>query len=154
MATRSTISIQYSDGAVKTVYCHWDGYPSNVGQILVEHFVTEDKVEKLLGLGSISNLAASIECPAGHSFDTPVKGHTVFYGRDRGEDEGNYLSKDWASVEKQEFNYLFMKWADHSEWLVESQHGHRTELVSVADILDDKDYPYNPDPINEIELQK
>ena len=27
MATRSRIAIELSDGTVKSVYCHWDGYP-------------------------------------------------------------------------------------------------------------------------------
>ncbi len=38
MATRSTIAIEYADGSVSQVYCHWDGYLSGVGTQLVEDY--------------------------------------------------------------------------------------------------------------------
>ncbi len=34
MATRSTIALEYADGSVSQVYCHWDGYLSGVGSQL------------------------------------------------------------------------------------------------------------------------
>ncbi len=34
MATRSTIAIEYADGSVSQVYCHWDGYLDGVGDQL------------------------------------------------------------------------------------------------------------------------
>ncbi len=33
MSTRSSISIKTSKNDGKTIYCHWDGYPSNNGAI-------------------------------------------------------------------------------------------------------------------------
>ncbi len=34
MATRSTIALEYADGSVSQVYCHWDGYLDGVGDQL------------------------------------------------------------------------------------------------------------------------
>ncbi len=32
-----------SDGIIKSIYCHWDGYPSNNGKILLEHYNSQEK---------------------------------------------------------------------------------------------------------------
>lgn len=56
MSTRSRIGIKNSDGTVKSIYCHHDGYPSHVGKILVEHYLDKSKVEQLLELGDMSSL--------------------------------------------------------------------------------------------------
>ena len=88
MATRSRIAIEDQDGKVRSIYCHWDGYPSHHGPILLEHYTTQEKVESLIALGSISSLAPETEIPEGvtHSFDNPTKGIVVAYHRDREED--------------------------------------------------------------------
>ncbi len=86
MATRSNIGIEKDDGTVDYIYCHWDGYPSHNGEILQESYTDKDQIEKMISLGSISSLDHRLE-PANdnHSFDSPEKGVTVFYARDRGE---------------------------------------------------------------------
>ena len=48
MATRSKIAIEDQDGTVRSIYCHWDGYPSHHGPILLEHYTTQEKVESLI----------------------------------------------------------------------------------------------------------
>lgn len=60
MATRSNIGMKQEDGTIKTVYCHWDGYPEGVGATLAEHYTTRAKVEELLNLGDFSNLAENV----------------------------------------------------------------------------------------------
>ena len=87
MATRSTIAVQHADGTVSQIYAHWDGYLSHNGRILFEAYNTQERAEALVALGDISSLDRSIEQPAGHSFNKPVEGCTVFYGRDRGEED-------------------------------------------------------------------
>lgn len=67
------------------IYCHWDGYPSHNGKLLLENYNTPEKVDALINMGSISILDKSMEAPEGHTFDTPVDGYTIFYHRDRGE---------------------------------------------------------------------
>ena len=87
MSTRSYISFKHSDGSITAVYCHSDGYPEGVGATLAEHYSSEDSVKKLLQNGDISVLEKSCDKPEGHSFERRVKGYTVYYGRDRGEDD-------------------------------------------------------------------
>lgn len=60
MATRSRIGIVNKDGSIRSIYCHWDGYPEGVGSILHKNYQDRDKVEELISLGSISSLGDSI----------------------------------------------------------------------------------------------
>lgn len=95
MATRSTIALEYADGTVDQVYCHWDGYLGHNGKMLFEHYVSPFKVQQLMDLGDISSLGQDVG--EKHDFsrlDSPLPaeeyerlyGHMVtFYGRDRGE---------------------------------------------------------------------
>lgn len=54
MATRSTIALQYADGTVDQVYCHWDGYLSGVGQDLKEGYSNPFELQKLIEGGDMS----------------------------------------------------------------------------------------------------
>ena len=54
MATRSRIGLQLADGAILSVYHHWDGYPQWLGVTLNEKFNTRDKVAELIDGGDIS----------------------------------------------------------------------------------------------------
>lgn len=69
MATRSRIAIERPGERYDSIYCHWDGYPSHNGKILLEHYTDPAKVEALLDLGQISILGAEIG--EKHFFDTP-----------------------------------------------------------------------------------
>ena len=104
MATRSTIALEFADGTVQQVYCHWDGYLENNGRILYEHYSDPFKLRDLIDLGDISSLNVNIG--TAHPFskfeidkDAPdfdklialheqaeKEGYTTFYGRDRGEE--------------------------------------------------------------------
>ena len=135
MATRSRIGIQTESGEVKSIYCHWDGYPEHNGKILVNHYTDRAKVEALIELGDISLLDKSVECPKGHSFENAVDGHTVAYGRDRGETgveaRSDRSADSFFSSDIEEFGYLFTKegewkmvsYGDRNPVLVESKIG-------------------------------
>jgi len=56
MGTRSRIGIELANHTVVSVYCHWDGYPSGNGKILVEHYQDREKVMDLIDGGSMSSL--------------------------------------------------------------------------------------------------
>ena len=56
MGTRSTIALEFADGTVEQVYCHWDGYLSNNGRILQNHYMDPFEVKALVGLGGFSSL--------------------------------------------------------------------------------------------------
>lgn len=93
MSTRSLIVTKTSDDKYRGIYAHWDGYPEHNGRILQEHYTDQEKIDALIDLGDVSILAPSIEKPEGHSFDTPVDGYCIFYGRDRGEDDQEPFTK-------------------------------------------------------------
>ena len=95
MGTRSAIGVMHGD-KVKAVYCHWDGYLSHNGKILLESY-DSPKANHLVALGDLSSLGTDIG--EKHEFDCPHKANTpeflawyeakakvcTFYGRDRGE---------------------------------------------------------------------
>ena len=59
MATRSLIGIKLDNNIVKTIYCHWDGYPEHNGKLLVENYTSPASVFELMELGDLSSLAAT-----------------------------------------------------------------------------------------------
>jgi hypothetical protein len=114
MATRSNIAIKNDDGTVEMIYCHWDGYPSNNGVILIENYTTKEKVRELIEIGAVSSLGSEIGEP--HDFeerfdkDDPRYNWTRFYGRDRGEtgiEKGKYPDEFAARDQMEEYLYLF-----------------------------------------------
>ena len=126
MATRSRIGIQNEDGSVNSVYCHWDGYPENNGDILVVHYKEREKVQKLIGLGSLSSLAPEIDAPEGHSYENPVPGVTVAYHRDRGEPmqmKQHISPENFFASDIEEYGYLYTL---EGEWLVKSGYSSKT----------------------------
>ena len=88
MATRSFICKSLPNNTIFGVYCHYDGYPSGVGATLANHYTTDERVEALLSLGSISQLHPRLVPNLGdtHTFNNPAKNVTIAYHRDRGED--------------------------------------------------------------------
>jgi hypothetical protein len=60
MGTRSTIALEFADGTVEQVYCHWDGYLENNGQILSNYYMDPFKVKALVALGGFSSLAETV----------------------------------------------------------------------------------------------
>lgn len=123
MSTRASITLKTIKGTYKTVYLHYDGYLSYTGKILLNHYNTFDKVEQFIRLGDASYITESIECPDGHTFNTPVDGYSVFYKRDRGEEGVDaYECDTYEEVmerNRQECNYLFQdgKWYVNDEEL-------------------------------------
>lgn len=118
MSTNASIAIKQKDGKVKSAYVHWDGYPEHTGQTLAKHYNTEELANKVIDGGDISSIDNSCEKPEGHTFDNPTPGHTIYYGRDRGE-EGvepkiSESVSEWRSKHGQEYDYLFFD----GEWHV------------------------------------
>lgn len=61
MSTRCRIAIKEPNGTYRSIYCHHDGYPEGVGEILETYYTDVNKIEKLMDLGDISSLGASLE---------------------------------------------------------------------------------------------
>ena len=125
MGTRSTITAKTSDGKFKSIYCHWDGYLDNNGRILLNSYADQQKIDALMALGDLSSLGASPEKPNGHSFDKPVDGYCVAYGRDRGEQGTEARIGDTAAEAQkraEEYNYLWdgTSWTVHGKSLADA----------------------------------
>ncbi len=133
MATRSTIALEYADGTVDKIYCHWDGYLDNNGKILFDNYKDPFKVQRLMDLGDVSSLGPNIgdkhdfDCPFPYGTPEYVKWTdekrevTTFYGRDRGETgTGAQRYKDFAdyraNAQFEEYNYILRK---DGNWYVE-----------------------------------
>lgn len=90
MSTRSYICKENDDGTYTGVYCHSDGYLTYNGAMLLDHYNSRERVEKLIGLGCLSCLLPKLEPdstkPHGFDYDIRQDDVCVFYGRDRGED--------------------------------------------------------------------
>ena len=85
MATRSNIGYIMPNGNIRSVYCHWDGYPSHNGRILQDHYQSAYKIAQLVELGDLSSLDAEIGRQVDFDDREAQKGQCVYYGRDRGE---------------------------------------------------------------------
>jgi hypothetical protein len=101
MSTRSLINVKCNDGKVRSIYVHFDGYAHL--ETLQQHYNSQELAEQLVSLGDLSSLDENAgPPPAGHSFDHPVGGYCVAYGRDRGEkNTGAAVFDDFESAAKQ-----------------------------------------------------
>ena len=156
MSTRSRIGYVADDGKVISIYCHWDGYPSNNGNILLKSYTDLEKVKALISLGDISCLEAEIEPKAEtapsryadmagdgkkkmvkHTYNTPQEGVVVAYGRDRGENPDIIKPRVDESVDAftksdvEEWGYLFKD----GKWFVIDGHvgANRRKLVPLTE---------------------
>lgn len=130
MGTRSLIGKVQDDGSILAVYCHWDGYPSNNGRILLEHYQDPRKVDQLIDLGNLSSLGENLG--EKHDFDNRPEGVCTFYGRDRGETDTQatrfenqadfWKAEGWMGIE---FVYL----RENGEWWVGKGDGDFRELT-------------------------
>jgi hypothetical protein len=151
MATRSTIALEFADGTVQQVYCHWDGYLDNNGKILQEHYTDPFKLQKLIDLGAMSSLGPEIGDQ--HSFDIPHKygtpeyqaeverraGITTFYHRDRGEELVVSKFKDFQEytreAQREEYDYILRNVNGVATWFV-SFYGTDGEYLTMADAFE------------------
>jgi hypothetical protein len=109
MATRSTIALEYADGTVDQIYCHWDGYLEHNGKILQESWQDPFKVQEMMNLGDMSALGNFIG--EKHDFNDIDDRGCTFYGRDRGEEKVSakrFVNFDAyrLSRECEEYNYI------------------------------------------------
>jgi hypothetical protein len=56
MGTRSTIALEFADGSVSQVYCHFDGYLDGVGAELVSDYSNPFELQKLINQGDMSSI--------------------------------------------------------------------------------------------------
>lgn len=140
MGTRSTIALEFADGTVHQVYCHWDGYLEHNGLILQEHYLDPFKLRKLIDLGAISSLNKEIGIQ--HPFnDRRTDDGCVIYARDRGEDLRVNKFKDYADYvanhQYEEYDYILRQVDGKAVWFVSDHDGAYVELTQA--IMDEQD---------------
>lgn len=139
MSTNSSVTVKHSNGKYWSIYGHWGGYFDEVGKTLDEHFNSQKLAEALVTLGDFSVLYESIDNPPGHSFDTPVDNHSIFYHRDRGEDwedtQPNIGDTHEEAAYMQGYDYLW----DGEQWLVTSYHNEDWITIPEAIALPDEE---------------
>ena len=125
MGTHGRIGIVLNDGSVKSIYNHWDSYPSYLGKMLLDNYKDEGKVSKLIELGDCSSVSEEVDIPEGmkHTFNEPLDNVTISYMRDHGE-KGckariDNSEKDFWESNIEEYGYLFKD----GKWFVATSHG-------------------------------
>jgi hypothetical protein len=146
MATRSTISLEFADGTIGQVYCHWDGYLSHNGKILLENYSDPFKLRDLIDLGNLSSLRPTIGTKHPFSmfeanmtqdeFYNLYRDMCTFYGRDRGEGQtdATYYTEYLHFLvdgEFEEYDYILRNVNGVATWFV-SDHGSDFMLLTEA----------------------
>jgi hypothetical protein len=146
MATRSTIALEFADGTVQQVYCHWDGYLRNNGVILRDHYSDPFKLRELIDLGDLSSLRPEIGVQhkfspfdqkelSSEEFEKQYGEMCTFYGRDRNETgTGAKRFKDYADYienhQYEEYEYILRPVEGKAVWFVKC---HSADYVTLAE---------------------
>ena len=142
MATRSNIAYKTAEGKIRSVYCHWDGYPAHNGEMLRRYYKDQSKIEALIELGSISSLKQEIGEKQDFNDRSTCKDEwTLAYHRDRGEQLVISEYDDIPSwiADMEEYAYLW----NGQEWLV-NNHGEMDDenrfpvFNRVEDVISDR----------------
>ena len=148
MATRSTIALEFADGTVGMIYCHWDGYLDHNGRILQEHYADPFKVRELIDLGDLSSLRpqlgtqhpfSSIGTMDSAEYEKQFGDMCTFYGRDRGETGINarYFKnfEEYAREhQREEYEYILRNVNGKATWFVDT-YGHDGEFMTIEDAI-------------------
>ena len=110
MGTRSTIAIEFADNSVSQIYCHWDGYLSNNGELLQAHYRDPFVLRELIDLGDFSSLRETVE-------ETKEGAYS-----ERGEDcsARRYMDVDeyFAECQQEEYDYILRNVDGKATWFV------------------------------------
>ncbi len=122
MGTPCAIGMKMADGSVKAIRCNYDGYVAGAGVFLGGWYTNAAKVEALLALGELSQLAEELaDCVAYHrdrhepmcpakrfasvdEYQRTGKGkksadHLYLYDEGRWSVYGLYHESDWVRIE-------------------------------------------------------
>ena len=100
MSTNASINVFCADGKYRSIYLHWDGYPSHVLKTLRSKYNSQELAEEILALGDCSSLADTLD-------------ESEFYFRDRNEDWSDVAPNTEKTLKaclrnnEQQYNYLF-----------------------------------------------
>ena len=107
MATRSLICKTTGfETEIESKYCHWDGYPSHNGDILLNHYNDEIEINNLLANDEyISSLESTIE-------------ETKFAGEER----NNFHKDEQTLIESNDYGVEYIYLFKNGEWYVTCTH--------------------------------
>ena len=108
MATRSTIALEFADGTVGQVYCHFDGYLGNNGRILEQHYSDPFKLRDIMDRGSMIQLGNTV---ADCEFYSDEGDRTSWF-----ENFQRYLYR----AQMEEYNYILRQIDGKPVWFVSS----------------------------------
>ena len=111
MATRSRIGLQLADGAILSVYHHWDGYPQWLGVTLKAKFNTREKVAELIDGGDISC------CDSDTDWDRNEVPNHIQYYNDRGDNTEPRLDlnfDDYVGNPANDAEFVYIFTLDHT----------------------------------------
>jgi len=110
MGTRSTIALEFADGTVEQVYCHWDGYLEHNGRILAEHYMDPFKVKELVALGGFSSLSETVKATAETAYTQRGEDLTI----EKFKDFADYV----ANHQYEEYEYILRNVDGQATWFV------------------------------------
>lgn len=138
MGTHCYIAEEKDNEIYRSIYCQLDGYPEEVGKLLVTYYDTPEKLHELLALGDIYCLKEKLnpDPTALHCFGNYQKDLTVAFGRDREENgldaKDRTLDEMLDSNEDPEFVYIFTA---EQEWEFCHLYDYDISFRKVRDVL-------------------
>lgn len=126
MGTRSTIALEYADGSVGQIYCHWDGYLDHNGMILYKQYKDPFVVRDLIDLGGFSSLRDTVAETAETAYTQ--RGETCRV--EKFKDYSDYV----ANHQYEEYEYILRNIDGEAVWFVCD---HNEYYMPLADVLAD-----------------
>lgn len=125
MSTRCRIAINEGD-SFRSIYCHYDGYPKYVGNILLKYYNSKEMATKLIDLGDISCLLPMLDKTEEQSYHIKEQGARRIIEFENLKDMVDYFIQS-----DQEYLYLW----DNGKWKVLDKINMKEKL---EDLLEDK----------------
>jgi hypothetical protein len=105
MGTRSTIALEFADGSVSQVYCHFDGYLDGVGADLVRGYSDPFELRELIDGGDMSSIGE------------PYTGRGESYEDTKARRFQNF-DEYTAECEQEEYDYILRNVDGKATWFV------------------------------------
>jgi len=119
--------MEFADGTVQQIYCHWDGYLEHNGKILFNHYVDPYKTRELIDMGDVSSLCNTIE-------ETKQGAYHFWRGEELRVAKFNDFEDYKANHQYEEYEYILRK---DGHWYVQAHDDAFVMLKSaIADAQD------------------
>lgn len=109
MSTRCSIAVQYPDGSVAAVYCHFDGYLDGVGERLLTYYDSRKQAEEIVKGGGMSSLGVS----------GPIYHHSLSLGTRSYDNFTQYEANVGEDIHDNGFQYIYI----YDHWYVRQRFG-------------------------------